>query len=334
MLKGNKRILKNFKQKKKAFTLLEIVVALGIVAIMIMTLGGALVTSVKANKMGEIKQESKLISQEIIEKLRSIGDVKDTVLNVGNNQGDTVEILGNPAGGFDVKGTLTDSSGTTMVKGTIKQQSKVEEQYGSSQYLDKEFDLFIYVQGTKGNNKISYFTESNILSGEKMIIDNYLDRSKIVGIVEGFTDSKELNLEIIKDGVKDKVIVKNGTDKKVLMTAVSKIKNIAIYVEEQRTLDKTVDLHLNSGNGEKIQLYIFNNKFHALDYTIGDPITDSFKDDRYINGEFSIYDNITYYPENERLNKGLYTIELEFNKKVPNGSTVTEKTRSEFMVDN
>ncbi|WP_055071567.1 prepilin-type N-terminal cleavage/methylation domain-containing protein [Clostridium massiliamazoniense] len=333
MLKCNKKILKKLKQKKKGFTLLEIVVALAVIGIMIVPLGGALLTSVKTNKMGEIKQESKLISQEIIEKIRSFGDIKDSMtFNVGKEQGDSISITKNSSNNklYNVTGSLTDSEGATMVEGEIIEQGDLKEDFGSKKYLSEKFGLFIYIQNHKENNKISIYKSSG------KTIDEYLNDTPNT-VIE---NSMDLKIEIGDTNNKNKLLV-NGKDMGSLVsTDITRgnIGEIAIYVEEPREVNDLVSLHLNNKNtkkDDKVQLYFFNNKLHDISHDeTNDPRTDSFKRDRYINGEFEIFDNITYYKETERLNKGLYTITLEFRKKIPNGTTVTEKTQSEFMVDN
>lgn len=336
MLKCNKKILKKLKQKKKGFTLLEIVVALAIVGIMMIPLGGALLTSVKANKMGEIKQESKLISQEIIEKIRSEGNVKESMsFNVGANKTDTINISKstvNP-GGYDVEGTLTDSESKLMVEGTINPVGgDFKEDNGSIHYRAKKFGLFVYVQNHLNSSKVSFFTSTG------KTIDEYLRDT--TSPVKSFNNCNELKIEIGEAGNKNKLVVNGETVGSLITTGsdASVLGEIGIYVEGQREPTDLVNLNLNNKNVKadgEVELYFFNNKFHSIGHDeLTEPITDSFKRDRYINGEFKIHDNIKYDKESERLNKGLYSINLKFRKKIPNGTTVTESTQSEFMVDN
>lgn len=340
MPKCNKEILKRLKQKKKGSTLLEIVISLAIIGIIMIPLGGALVTSVKSNKMGEIKQESKLISQEIIEKVRSIGDVKNTTLQIGKEQSDGIEIkqvmpkpidplTGKEINIYDVEGTLKDSEGTTMVTGTIKEKGNFKEEYGSMSYLDNTFGLFIYIQNHENGNKISYY------KGNKTI-DEYLSRGSIP--LKTIENCKELKIEIGGDDGENALSINGVKEGTLITTTPSGFAEIGVYVEGQRRQTDLIDLHLNNKNSDtskKVELFLFNNKFHGINHDgLVDQVTDSFKEDRYINGEFTINDNIKYHKVAERLNKGLYTIDLDFKKKIPNGTTVTEKTVSEFMVDN
>lgn len=341
MLKCNKKILKRLKQKKKGFTLLEIVVALAVIGIMIIPLGGALLTSVKTNKMGEIKQESKLISQEIIEKIRSFGDIKDSMtFNVGKEQGDSISITKDSSNNklYNVTGSLTDSEGATMVEGIITEQGDLKEDFGSKKYINEEFDIFVLVK----NNEIVVMSDSDFSIGASEIrnIDKYMKEYEKNNSIGKKDTINNLKLDIKVKGNKEVVVFNklndmDNEDSKIIPTVTADIKKIGIYVEEKRSDSNLVNLYLNNQTSDKIQLYFFNNKFHDISYDeIKDLRIDSFEGDRYINGEFEIVDNITYYKENERLNKGLYTIALEFRKKIPNGITVTEKTQSEFMVDN
>lgn len=202
MLKCNKKILKKLKQKKKGFTLLEIVIALAVIGIMMIPLGSALFTSVRTNKMGEIKQESKLISQEIIEKIRSFGDIKDSMsFNVGKEQGDLINITKDTSNNkvYNVKGSVTDSEGATMVEGTIIEQGELKEDFGSKKYLDKKFGLFIYVQNHKENNKISIYKSSG------KTIDEYLKDTP----TEVIENSMDLKIEVGDGNSKNKLVV-NG----------------------------------------------------------------------------------------------------------------------------
>lgn len=341
MLKCNKKILKRLKQKKKGFTLLEIVVALAVIGIMMIPLGGALLTSVKTNKMGEVKQESKLVSQEIIEKIRSFGDIKDSMtFNVGKEQGDSISITKDSSNNklYNVTGSLTDSEGTTIVEGTITEQGDLKEDFGSKKYINEEFDIFVLVK----NNEIVVMSDSDFSIGASEIrnIDKYMKEYEKNNSIGKKDTINNLKLDIKVKGNKEVVVFNklndtDNEDSKTISTVTSDIKKIGIYVEEKRSDSNSVDLYLNNQTSDKIQLYFFNNKLHDISHDeTNDPRTDSFKRDRYINGEFEIFDNITYYKETERLNKGLYTITLEFRKKIPNGTTVTEKTQSEFMVDN
>lgn len=341
MLKCNKKILKRLKQKKKGFTLLEIVVALAVIGIMMIPLGGALLTSVKTNKMGEIKQESKLVSQEIIEKIRSFGDIKDSMtFNVGKEQGDSISITKDSSNNklYNVIGSLTDSEGATMVEGIITEQGDLKEDFGSKKYINEEFDIFVLVK----NNEIVVMSDSDFSIGASEIrnIDKYMKEYEKNNSIGKKDTINNLKLDIKVKGNKEVVVFNklndmDNEDSKIIPTVTADIKKIGIYVEEKRSDSNLVNLYLNNQTSDKIQLYFFNNKFHDISHDeIKDLRIDSFEGDRYINGEFEIVDNIIYYKENERLNKGLYTIALEFRKKIPNGTTVTEKTQSEFMVDN
>ena len=72
------------KKIKKGVTLLEVVIALAIIAIMVMPLMSSLLTSVSTNKKSEDIQEAKLISQKFVELLRVEDEIKDGKILLGD----------------------------------------------------------------------------------------------------------------------------------------------------------------------------------------------------------------------------------------------------------
>lgn len=300
MPKCNKKILKRLKQKKKGFTLLEIVVALAVIGIMMIPLGGALLTSVKANKMGEIKQEAKLISQEIIEKLRSIGKVENGPMSVGgmSNNINLQEVITNNEE-FRIVGNINGIN--------IKNSSKIEKTHKliveSDTNSKKIVDLFIYID----NGEIKYSDSA------KTIEEHINDTNGLVSV----RDKNLLNLTIEKDN-----------SAKFNGNTVNISNSIAIFVTEKRTKG-LISLNLINKSTKMIDVFIYGNKFD--EETDSDKTTDSFDKDRVIKGDFKIRDNLKYSKKNEE--KGLYQITLDLEKTIPNGGTVTEQTISEFMID-
>ena len=136
---------------KKGFTLIEIVVSLAIIGIMMIPLANSLIMSVKANKMGEIVQESKNISQEIVEGVRSLGDVKETTLKVGsNNEAVQIKVDVGEDGKYTVDGIVDD----IMLKGTIKKTDKGGTiEYESDKYLEKKVGLVFYIYSKTNSDR-------------------------------------------------------------------------------------------------------------------------------------------------------------------------------------
>lgn len=161
---------------KKGFTLIEIVVSLGIIGILMIPLANSLIMSVKTNKMGEIAQESKNISQEIVEGLRTLGDVKATTLTVGG-QDEPVkieEVVGTD-GKYTVNGVVDDIT----LSGTIEKTAKGGTiEYDSDTYLEKEVGLVFYCF-TKETSDGTEYEIGYSYSPKKQAGDNTLGGIKI-----------------------------------------------------------------------------------------------------------------------------------------------------------
>ena len=144
-------------KRKKGYTLLELVMALGIIGIVMIPLASSLLTSVTSNKMAETKQESKQISQEIIEKLRNLGDVKEMTMNVGAKS-DQIEIKEESP--LDkTKFSISGNIGDIELSGSISKQTnagEINEQ--SDEYAKKQVDILFYID----NNSIRYSYDASI----------------------------------------------------------------------------------------------------------------------------------------------------------------------------
>ena len=352
---------------KKGFTLIEIVVSLAIIGIMMIPLANSLIMSVKANKMGEIAQESKNISQEIVESLRSLGNVEAGTITAGSGD-DTVEIVpmtdsvgGIIEGKYNIRGTIDDievMSGSTIEK-TIK-GGTIE--YESDRYLEKEVGLVLYVY----EDKIAY-SYTNEAQGKKIIdhikkIDRFIEippstssediKDNTVGdlndgnkIKFNFVDRcadvthNNCNMEFddIKEGHKlcfnmlntDVAIVVKDVRKKGGVTAKT-------IVEDEKVKGGLIGLEIKNErtSADSPNLYFLNNRFEearADKDTTGENLTigDSFDEDKFIGDKIKVTDNIKFIPINDVNNKGLYTITLKTNR-----NDIKEKTVSEFIVSN
>ncbi|MGL4656668.1 MAG: type II secretion system protein [Sarcina sp.] len=344
---------------KKGFTLLEIVVALGIMGILMLPLANSLIQSVKANKMGEIVQESKQISQEIIENLRTIGDVKATNLKIGSLD-ETVQIKSVPGtdGKYTVDGTVNDITLTGKIEKTAKGGTL---KYDSDIYREKMVGLVFYSYlDTKSSelnkNEILISYEKDGISIDEHIksIENYIKTGStpLNTKVEKLSDKNKISLEINKkssigaDGSTHVITIDDtyfngthldGTKKDIDLKNI----DIGIIVKDIRT-GKTdgsspfMGLNIESKLIEKSNLYFFNNKFEAGEKKEGindnvakGVIVDSFDKDRYISEKVDVKDNVKFIESVDMTNKGLYTITLETER-----NDVKEKTISEFIVSN
>lgn len=319
-------------KRKKGYTLLELVMALGIIGIVMIPLASSLLTSVTSNKMAETKQESKQISQEIIEKLRNLGDVKEMTMNIGA-ESDQIEIKEESP--LDkTKFSISGNVGDIELSGSISKQTdagEINEQ--SDEYAKKQVDILFYID----NNSIRYSYDASI---KKTIDEHILDAEKpSSATVQELNGDKLLELIFDKDNdLKVKNDIADGTYKD--------IKEVAVYVKEARPDDKLISLHLeksnsldyisgsiNSSNTPKI--YFIQNKFSDVDVATGSnpggngKLQDSFEKNKTIKGDIDITHNIRYFSKSQRKNKGLYTIKLNLKK-----DNVREETVSEFVVKN
>lgn len=321
---------------KKGYTLLEIVIALAILAIMILPLGNSLVTSVKANKMAEIKQESKLISQEIIENLRTKGNVEAGTLKVGNNDEIvTVNKINNKE--FKVTGNVNE----VKVSGTISKNFSDREIVDTSdEYANKKLNLlFVVENSSSGKGDIAYYYDAITPKS----IDKHLESSSKNPLVNKnrihvLFEEKDSN---VKATIANKY--ENGAGNDINLLSVNnpdgKPISVGVYVKDSRdgsSDKKLITLNLDSlkegtkDPGETIEAYFFNNKFvppNEAPSIVDGEFKDSFTKSKKIGTKVNVTDNITYIEKTERKNKGLYTIELKMEKK-----DVVEKTKSEFIV--
>lgn len=327
---------------KKGYTLLEIVVALAILTIMILPLANSLVSSVKANKMAETKQESKLISQEIIEKLRTIGDVKEMTgansLKLGSN-GDLVSINKDSIDNtkFSVSGIVQDIE----VRGTISRKSTEGEIIDTSdEYAQKEINLLFVVENLpNGDSNIAYYYDA---TGPKTI-DEHLSTSTKVPLLN--KNAINVLFEEKNSNVRCTIANKgaNGIGVDTILPSIINTSgnpiSVAVYVKDNR--DGTVGKELISLNldslkqggkepGVTIEAYFLNNKFVQPNTTVV-PVEGEFKDSfietKKIGKSVNVTDNITYIEKSNRSNKGLYTIDITTKK-----GNVVENTKSEFVV--
>ena len=350
---------------KKGFTLIEIVVSLAIIGIMMIPLANSLIMSVKANKMGEIVQESKNISQEIVEGVRSLGDVKETTLKVGsNNEAVQIKVDVGEDGKYTVDGIVDD----IILKGNIKKTDKGGTiEYESDKYLERNVSLvfYCYIDATRAETEIeknknrilySYIEDAVTIAEHIESIEQYIKigtpTSTSINMLE---DSDKIVLEIDKitgsDGaIKNEIVIDDryythvtGKDSILEGEYISRVTtspDIAIFIKDRRLgndleVSPFIGLDIESKISES-NLYFFNNKFKegekgtATNEGIPENIVvDSFDKDRYIGKTISVKDNIKFGNFLSKNNKGLYTIDIDTEAKI-NG--VKENTRSEFIV--
>ena len=354
---------------KKGFTLIEIVVSLAIIGIMMIPLANSLIMSVKANKMGEIAQESKNISQEIVEGLRSLGDVATGTLNIGsNNEAVVIEKVTGTEGKYTVDGVVDDITLSGTIEKTLK-GGTIE--YESDTYLEENVGIAFYAykdesETDKNKNKIIYSYDLVDVPMKEHIkrIEDVLGGATNDKVKE-LKDGDKIHFDFIKPGecshnnIKHTVLIDDNykvTDTDGDTTVVEKFncikteeKTVGILVKDIRIGDDTttpdddgispfIGLKVDSklGASEKRRLLFFNNSFieaedgRIINDSVEDgEIVDSFDESKFIGEYIDVIDNIRYVSPEEVNNKGLYTIKL---KTTNNRNHVTENTISEFIV--
>lgn len=71
------------RKKKKAMTLIEVIISIGIFAIIAIPISTMILKAIDANRQGEYKQQSINYGQKIMEKLKSLDD--EEFLNLDKN---------------------------------------------------------------------------------------------------------------------------------------------------------------------------------------------------------------------------------------------------------
>lgn len=192
---------------KKGFTLLEIIVALGIIGIMMIPLANSLISSVRYNKMGEIVQESKQISQEIVEKIRSLGDVKEATLEIGKNDDvvDIKSVVGSNNSKFTVKGEVDDIKLDGTIERTVNGGEII---YESDRYLKEKVNVLFYAYSDSrvsadNKNKIaySYSKEAKAINEHIADLENKIRNAGTVPTGNFYLeDSNKINFDFYDKG--------------------------------------------------------------------------------------------------------------------------------------
>ncbi|MDT8715480.1 prepilin-type N-terminal cleavage/methylation domain-containing protein [Clostridium sp. 19966] len=186
---------KFFVKKKKAMTLIEVLVSLAIFAMIVVPLGILVTTSVRTNKKSENLQKYSLAAQKIIESIKAQHDA-DGSGNIELNITDTPQYM-------TQMGTTTDTSKYNLgysitgadigmgdnVKADITYQRKSDISYQPNEVTSTTYDATINITGTNtftlSSASISntYSSKGNIeiVSDDSTIkINNASDSSNIV----------------------------------------------------------------------------------------------------------------------------------------------------------
>ena len=166
------------KKKKKGVTLLEIVMSIGLLAIVSIPITQTLMTAVKINKQGQDKQRATLIGQEILEEIRAKDFENDglTLSNgikiekINDNKYSTDSTVVNSIDGFDI---------------AINMEEDLEINF-KEDLNPINYDGILYVKSGMSNNEIIVSknieftdTDTEIVQGDKLKINNSLNQISI-----------------------------------------------------------------------------------------------------------------------------------------------------------
>ncbi|MEG0307765.1 MAG: type II secretion system protein [Clostridium sp.] len=182
------------RKRKKGFTLLEVIISFALISILIIPMANMILSTVKMNKMGENKQQAKVILQDTVESVKyesklpsAIGGI--TTLENGvviEKVGDIIE-AGASRATYEVKSSNENSHGFS-INGTIKEKSVVI----SNDINKRKIDRAIYFNNgymsiSNGSSEINSAVESDFgylqAKGESISID--ISATGAINIVYG-----------------------------------------------------------------------------------------------------------------------------------------------------
>lgn len=153
--------------RHKGFTIIEVLISLAIFSIIAIPLSMMVLQSVKINKQSEVKQQSMMVVQNLIESIKSLPD-KD-ILNSSSlkiSTEDTLKIDRHEDKSFKISGTVKGYG----IDGYIKPLNKYEFQTNKADtrkdiniYIKEDSALQLDVKNNMGNTiKKIYLTQKNI----------------------------------------------------------------------------------------------------------------------------------------------------------------------------
>ncbi|MGL4761758.1 MAG: prepilin-type N-terminal cleavage/methylation domain-containing protein [Sarcina sp.] len=328
------------KKVKKGMTLLEIVVALAIIAIMIIPLMNSLLTAVRANKKGEEVQDAKLLGQQVIENLRVQDIIKEgTIAQVGFNSelgsieqesfeiklGNLIEATDTSKGYFPVS-TLTEVDGFTIEGKIYEEEVKgINADLEDNEYFNKPLAGLIVVKG-EDVHYIKNLPKDEVIEGTSLggtpnlVYKNTMKEVFKSSKKEDFTKREDGNSKIKVEFV---TIINESDGKKTYNIKLDDKEFVndnsyalGIYIVEETT--KTFELINNS---DKIQdVLVFRDP--SVSTKAGGLETSRWTE----ISEFNKYTNIVVDAKSG--SSGLYTAELEIKKD----NETVERIESQFYL--
>lgn len=292
------------KKKKKGSTLLEIVIALAIIGIMMLPLANSLLTSVKANKMGEETQEAKLLGQQVVEGLKGEEAIKPGNINISGYEFEVTESIPGDKSKLNIK-SVNDINDYEVV-GTLE-LNNITQING-----DKHLDV------SDSKNKLGGLI---VIKNNKLEIIQGIDAATSIESLLNTSGLTKYNMETIPDEevtvsmVGEDIIIK---DQHSEMYTINNNNDyvLGVYVKESTGMK---NLTIENLNTVKENVYIFrDSQLSKEEGTLEGKLT--------YKGEIYRASNIIY--DEEKNIKALYSLDLNIKKD----NETIESTNAQFYV--
>ncbi|WP_297520662.1 type II secretion system protein [uncultured Clostridium sp.] len=316
------------KKVKKGMTILEVIVAMGIIGIMLIPLANGLLTSVKINKKGEETQEAKLMGQQAIETLKIQNTINgNTDIPFYSNEKLSIQ------GGTIIPGTTDIEYGIKSVgdvngyelNGKIKEENVIsinEDSYENSG-IEKQIGLYINIDRNEDGKIILSFVENPTGTKDiKALMSECNSAAKTVinsSVLNLDINISENNINLIVDGevgFVQPVSKLNGVVLIYISDVISINEGTGASIIKKPTID--IDIMNTTGIIKEVQI-LRDIKVSKENYDEG--LNIKFGED------INRYQNIIYDSTNSK--KGLYTVNLDISKK----GEVVESTTSQFYLE-
>ncbi|MBI6873860.1 prepilin-type N-terminal cleavage/methylation domain-containing protein [Clostridium aciditolerans] len=273
----------SFKNKKKGFTLVEVVVSVTILAIIISPVLSMVFTNVKINKDAEDKQKALYIAQQTIERQKSDSNIK-----VGTTTSEAID--------FKVQKTVTELDNYKFPD--VSQNS--ENNNKPKTFADIKYDVKIDINPATEENpiKVTYYNEH----GEKCNSEfKLIESSNVLNITnyDGYiivNVNKDSNADVDKDP--NKVICQkiNSTEDK---------KTGSVIIQSNIDIQPKIEIHGFNNCEKDLIFYVVTSKEQKPSYSL---INDGGKIKSYYNIFFA--DSEHKYKNNSRV----YRVDVEVSK--------------------
>lgn len=290
----------SFKNRKKGFTLVEVVVSVTILAIIVSPVLSMVFTNVKINKDAEDKQKALYIAQQTIERQKSDSNIK-----VGTTTSEAID--------FKVQKTVTELDDYKFPDVNQNSENNNNEESNNNNkpktFADIKYDAKIEIDSDTNDTpvKVTYYNEH----GEKKDREFELNESSNVLNITNYDGyiivnvNKDSNVDVDKDP--NKVICQkiNSTEDK---------KTGSVIIQSNTDIQPKIEIHGFNNCEKDLIFYFVTSKEQKPNYSL---INDGGKIKSYYNIFYA--DSEHKYKNNSRV----YRIDVEVSK---NGKTLQKIT--------